>query len=177
MAKFVVAFRDRDTAAKIASLLIESGYDVIRVCTLGDEVKRIFKSGQDGILISGYRLKDRFIDQVIEDIDGNVEILCLAKTENIAKIESNRIFRMQFPITRTKLDAWADMMSQLHYQKIPQRSTDEKIQIQHAKRQLMEEKNMSEPEAHRFLQNLSMKTGLRMAKVAEIVIRHEHFLE
>lgn len=60
MTKFAVAFHDTDTAARIASLLRESGYDVIRTCSSADEVRRTFRLIQDGILIAGVRTINLF---------------------------------------------------------------------------------------------------------------------
>ena len=48
MAKFVVAFRDRADAESVASLLRESGYEVIRVCTaLGEHVLGQYIEGKE----------------------------------------------------------------------------------------------------------------------------------
>jgi response regulator NasT len=174
MAKFVVAFRDRDTAEKIAGLLRENGYEVMRICTAGGEVRRTFKTLQDGILIAGYRLKDEFIDQIAEDLSESVEILCITKPEYIAKIESPRVFRIQLPVTHSVLTAWADMMLQLHGRSRPRRSEPEQQLIEQAKQILMKERNFSEPQAHRFLQNLSMRLGITMAKAAQRIINHDH---
>ncbi len=173
MSKFVVAFRDRDTAEKIAAMLRESGYEVLRICSSGDEIRRTFRMIQDGILISGYRLKDRMLEQAVRDLNENIEILCISDPLNLQKIEMKRIFRLASPVNRTSLTAWADMMSQLHYQRVPERTGSEKELIEKAKKQIMEEMNLGEAEAHRHLQRLSMKLGLRMGQIAERILRHE----
>ncbi len=173
MAKFVVAFRDRDTAEKIACLLKENGYEVLRVCTAGDEVKRTFKMIQDGILISGYRLKDRPIDQVAEDLSERVEVLCISNARNIENLDSRRIFKVAGPVSRPMLTAWADMMTQLHYRNLPRKNESDKSLIDKAKLLIMEEFGFSEAQAHRHLQKLSMKLGIPITKAAEQILRHE----
>jgi len=170
MAKIVVAFRDHTTAESITSLLRESGYEVIRVCTSGNEVKRTFGLIQDGILISGWRLKDRNLDQVIEDLNEHVEVLCISKSAQFANIRSARVFHLSPPVKKSVLAAMADMLIQLHYQKLPRRDDADKQLLDKAKEKIMHEKNMSEQEAHRYLQKLSMRLGIRISQVAEKIL-------
>ncbi|MBR4456426.1 MAG: ANTAR domain-containing protein [Solobacterium sp.] len=172
MAKIVVAFRDRTAAESVSSLLRESGYEVLRICTSGNEVKRAFGLIQDGILISGWRLKDRNLDQVLEDLGEHVEVLCISKTEQFASVRKANVFHISPPVRKSVLAAWADMLIQLHYQKLPHRDEVGREVISEAKRKVMQELKISEQEAHRYLQNLSMRLGIRMEQVAERVLSH-----
>ncbi|MBQ1532931.1 MAG: ANTAR domain-containing protein [Solobacterium sp.] len=171
MAKFVVAFRDRAAAEKIASLLRDSGYDVIKVCTDGDDVKRTFHRIHDGILISGYRLKDTLLPRVAEDLNGHAEVLALLRTDD-ADLSGTGIFVQRLPVSRSELSQWADMLSQLHDHKMPRRDQESRETVSLAKQQLMAERGMTESEAHRYLQRTSMRLGLRMEQVAERILDH-----
>lgn len=173
MTKFAVAFHDTETAERIASLLRESGYDVIRTCSSADEVRRTFRMIQDGILIAGARLRNRSLDEVAADLNEHVEILCLCRPDQFSQISSEKIFRQAMPVTRSALIAWADMLEQLHYQRMPQRPQSDRQMISEAKELIMEQKQMDETEAHRYLQRLSMNFGLPMAKVAERIIKED----
>lgn len=172
MAKFVVAFRDRVTAESVASLLRECGYEVIRVCTSGDEIKRAFRMIQDGILICGPRFKDRTLDQILEDLNEHVEVLCISKPEPGASAISSQVFHLTLPVKKTVLATWADMLIQLHYQKLPHRENSDRERIDEAKQKVMKELNLTEAEAHRYLQQQSMKLGIRMLQVADIILNH-----
>jgi response regulator NasT len=171
MAKFVVAFRDRADAESVASLLRESGYEVIRVCTAGDEIKRAFGMIQDGILICGPRFRDRTLDQILEDLNEHVEVLCISKAEASAGIRSSRVFHLVPPVRKSLLAAWADMLIQLHYQKLPRRENSDRERSEEAKRKVMKELNLTQAEAHRHLQRLSMRLGIRMPQVAEVILK------
>ena len=173
MTKFAVAFHDTDTAARIASLLRESGYDVIRTCSSADEVRRTFRLIQDGILIAGVKLKNRSLDEVAVDLNEHVEILCLCRPDQFSQIISEKIFRQAMPVSKSVLIAWADMLEQLHYQRMPRRPQSDRKMISKAKELIMEQKQMDETEAHRYLQRLSMNLGLPMAKVAEKMIKED----
>lgn len=52
-----------------------------------------------------------------------------------------------------------------------QRSENEKALIHKAKLVLMDRNNMTEPEAHRYLQKTSMNTGTNIIDIAEMVLR------
>lgn len=170
MAKYVVAFRDRLTADSVASMLRECGYEVVRICTSGNEIKRAFGMIQDGILICGPRFKDRTLDQITKDLNEHVEILCIAKPEPGASAISSRIFRLTPPVKKSVLAAWADMLIQLHYQKLPHREDTDQERINEAKKKVMKERNLTEAEAHRHLQKLSMKLGIPMPQVADMIL-------
>ena len=173
MAKIVVAFRDSQAGEQIAGMLRESGYEVMRICSSGNEVKRLFRTFQDGILISGYRFPDGTVDQIADDLSDHIQILCIAKPEYLARISSSRVFRLSPPVKRSVLAAWCDMLVQLHYQTLPHRDDSDKDLITQAKQKLMKEHGMSEYEAHHHLQHLSMRLGLRMVQVAEQILQNQ----
>ena len=173
MTKFAVAFHDGETAERIASFLRGSGYEVIRTCSSADEVRRTFRMIQDGILIAGVRLRNRSLDEVAADLNDHVEILCLCRPDQFSQISSEKIFRQAMPVTRSVLIAWADMLAQLHYQRLPRRTESDRDMIQKAKDIIMEQKQIDETEAHRYLQRLSMNLHQPMSKVAERIVDSE----
>jgi response regulator NasT len=77
------------------------------------------------------------------------------------------------PVTRSVLIAWADMLAQLHYQRLPRRTESDRDMIQKAKDIIMEQKQIDETEAHRYLQRLSMNLHQPMSKVAEHIVDSE----
>lgn len=173
MTKFAVAFHDGETAERITSLLRESGYEVIRTCSSADEVKRTFRMIQDGILIAGVRLRNRSLEEIAADLNEHVEILCLCRPDQFSQISSEKIFRQAMPVTKSVLIDWADMLVQLHYQRLPRRTDSDRDIIRRAKEIIMEQKQMEETEAHRYLQRLSMNLGQPMSKVAERIVSSE----
>ena len=173
MTKIAVAFHEKETAERIASLLRESGYEVIRTCSSADEIKRTFRMIQDGILIAGARLRNRSLDEVAADLNEHVEILCLCRPDQFNQVSSEKIFRLAMPVSKSVLIAWADMLVQLHYQRMPRRTENDKEMIRRAKEFIMEQKQMDETEAHRYLQRLSMNLGQPMSKVAERFVHTE----
>ena len=166
MAKITVAFADKGYAETIAGILSENGYDVFRICTSISEVMRAFGICEDGILVCGFRLKDGTAEQAAEDLGEMTEILMLARHDQCEYPENKRIFRLTLPIRKEVLLSSVDLLSQLHYQKLPHRGRKENETVRKAKKYLMEYRGMTEKEAHQFIQKTSMNRGLRMEQVA-----------
>ena len=138
-----------------------------------------FTSGGSAVIkrveieIAGVKLKNRSLDEVAVDLNEHVEILCLCRPDQFSQIISEKIFRQAMPVSKSVLIAWADMLEQLHYQRMPRRPQSDRKMISKAKELIMEQKQMDETEAHRYLQRLSMNLGLPMAKVAEKMIKED----
>ena len=72
--------------------------------------------------------------------------------------------------------AAVDMLSQLHAMRLPRRTAGEKDLVDNAKRLLMLEKNLTEPEAHRLIQQYAMRHGVKMTDYAAQLLqgRNDH---
>lgn len=170
MARFTVAFADRGMAETIAGILSENGFDVFHVCTGTGEVLRAFNQCEDGILVSGYKLKDGTAEQLAENLNDAAEILVLAKRSQLELLENRRIFRLALPLKKEALLSSADLLVQLHYQKLPHRDPVRNEVIREAKEYLMKQRNMTESQAHQFIQKMSMRSGLRMEQIARQIL-------
>lgn len=170
MAKIAVAFADRAYGENIARILSESGYQVSRVCTSGSEVLRLFHVLQDGVLVCGFRLKDRLVDQLAADLGDHIEILCLSKPQQLDMIETKGIVKIPLPVSKSAFCEAVESLMRLHYDNLPHRSDAADLSVRQAKQYLMKEDGMSEQEAHRFLQKTSMRHGIPMRTVAEIIL-------
>ncbi len=172
MTKITVAFADKKLAEAIASILSPQGYEVFRICTSAAEVLRAFSVCEDGLLITGFRLSDKTVESLLNDLNEKIQILVLDKSEMLELIESRRIFRLQLPIRKEALLSSVEILVQLHYQKLPHRTGSQADAVAKAKEILMNRYDMSEEQAHRFLQKTSMQQGIKMSAAAEYIIRH-----
>jgi hypothetical protein len=59
-----------------------------------------------------------------------------------------------------------EMLSQLHRMRLPRRTGESKDVVNRAKAVLMKQKGLSEPEAHRAMQQYAMNHGMKMADFA-----------
>lgn len=170
MAKIITAFRDRQTARQIAAALEASGLSVFRVCATGNEVMRAFNQCSDGILICGTAFADRTVDSLCEDLGERALVLAVGRPEHLDNCEYPALFRLASPFSRSELIASVNMLAQLHAQRLPRRSGEERALVERAKQKLMDEQHITEEQAHRLLQSESMRRGVKMTESARRVL-------
>ena len=171
MTKVIVAFAEEGQCERIAGALEGAGIPVFRRCLSGAEVMRALNLCQDGVLICGAVLRDRTADGIAEDAGERMLTLVAARPERLALCENVNLFRLPWPFGRAELVSAVRMLLQLHDMRKPSRGEGgEREIIERAKLRLMEERGLSEPEAHRMLQRASMNLGIRMTEAARRIL-------
>ena len=173
MAKIIVAFSEEAQVEKIAGALEESGIAVYRRCRTGNEALRALSVCQDGVVVSGTKFVDRTADELAEDMGSRALMLAVGKPERLAMCENPGVFKLTAPFGRGELASAVRMLMQLQTMRAPHRSTEEEQLVLQAKRLLMELNGLSEPQAHRAIQRISMNLGLRMSDSARRIINGE----
>lgn len=172
MAKITIAFAERKFADAVAEILSGNGFELFRICTSADEVIRAFHTCEDGILVTGYRLKDRTAKELLEDLGDTAEVLILGTHEQLERINAAEAFKLQLPLKKEALLSAVEILAQLHYRNMPHRSEEDSKVVEQAKEVLMK-RGMSEHEAHKFLQKTSMRFGLRMEQTAKRILEEQ----
>ena len=62
------------------------------------------------------------------------------------------------------------MLTQLHRMRLPHRTGENRDTVNRAKAVLMKQEGLSEPEAHRAMQQYAMNHGMRMADFAKRIL-------
>jgi response regulator NasT len=177
MATIVVAFPKIEEAKAIKGLLVRNGYQVAPVCTSGAQAISTAEALSDGIIICGYKLSDMIYTQLYECKPRSFELLLVASKNLWDDCEYNDIVCAAMPIKVNDLLSTLQMMlqSQLRRRRrvrtTPRRHTeDEEKIILEAKTLLMEKNNLTEPEAHLYIQKCSMDSGSSFVESAQMVI-------
>ena len=63
------------------------------------------------------------------------------------------------------------MLSQLHQMQLPKRSSQEQKLVKEAKEILMRRNGLTEPQAHRIMQQHAMRSGIKMADYAAQILK------
>ncbi len=170
MAKIIVAFAQKAVARQAASLLDAAGFPVFRTCATGNEVMRAFNLCQDGILVCGTHFVDRTANDIAYDLDGRALILAVGKADQLAACDHPDLFTLCAPFSKGELTSSVSMLVQLHYKRLPCRPKEEKALIEKAKEKLMREQGLTEEQAHRLLQQQSMRLGVKLAREARRIL-------
>lgn len=177
MASIIVAFPKIEDAKAIKNLLVRNGYDVATPCTTGAQVINLADSLSDGIIICGYKLGDMVYSELYDYKPKSFEMLLVASKNLWSNCINNDIVCLSMPIKVHDLLSTIEMMQQAQIRKRRKkrsqpckRDEEEQKIIDEAKRILMEMNNMSEPEAHRYIQKCSMDSGNSFVESANMVI-------
>ena len=171
MARIVIAGRSAQSREQMASLLSSSGYPVYRLCSSAGELRRVLNDCDDGLLILAGQLPDCSADELFWDYGSQVQILLIARPPVLEACEEAGVFHLTLPTSQQAVLGAVEMLTQLHRMRLPRRSADEKQLVEEAKALLMRRDGLTEPQAHRMLQQAAMSRGLRMADCAAQIIK------
>ncbi len=171
MARIVIAGRSAQSREQMASLLSSSGYPIYRLCSSAGELRRVLNDCDDGLLILAGQLPDCSADELFWDYGSQVQILLIARPPVLEACEEAGVFRLALPTSQQAVLGAVEMLTQLHRMRLPRRSADEKQLVEEAKALLMRRDGLTEPQAHRMLQQAAMSRGLRMADCAAQIIK------
>ncbi len=176
MANVVVVFPKIEDAKSIRSLLVRSGYDVRAICTSGAQALSAADRLGSGVIVCGYKFPDMTYSELYEDLPASFGMLLVASTRVISQgvLEDVLCVAMPFRVNEL-LDSLETVVARLQKRRRekrmspPKRSEEEKQLIEEAKALLMERNHMTEEEAHRYLQKISMDSGRNLVETAQML--------
>lgn len=176
MADIIVVLPKLEDAKNLRKLLIRNGYDVNMVCDSGAQAVSAVNHLDGGVVICGYKLPDMHYFEINDYLPGGFQMLLLASPAKIADCGSDVMcLSMPFKV-QDLLNTLEIMMVQYNRwlkkqkEKVKKRTESDKKVITVAKELLMERNNMTENEAHRYIQKISMDSATNMAETAQMII-------
>lgn len=173
----VIAFPKIENAKSIKSILMKSGYQVDAVCTTGSQALQNTNALEGGILICGYRFQDMISAEIKEYLPSNFEMLLVGSQANTMNREISDVVCLSMPLKVHELLQTVEMMEYTYEKKKKKRRTkpkerteEEKKILWDAKKLLMERNQMTEEEAHRYIQKSSMDSGTGMIETAQMIL-------
>lgn len=177
MLSIIIAFPKIEDANSIKNVLVRNGYGVNATCTTGAQVVGTANELDDGIVICGYRFSDMHYSELNNYLPKGFEMLLIASATKLEECTDNNIVCLSMPIKMQDLLNTLQMMSYNYSrrkkkdkEKPKPRSEVDKAIISKAKLVLMERNNMTEEEAHRYIQKNSMDSGTNMVEMAEMIL-------
>ena len=164
-------------SVRLENILVKNGFSVTAVCTSGAQALSYADEFHDGIIICGYRLADMICSELQQNIPKGFEILLMASQRLLTEVEGGSMVGLAMPLKVHELISTVSMMSQniirrkkKQREKPKQRNEEEAATIAQAKELLMARNNMTEEEAHRYLQKHSMDNSTNMVETAQMVL-------
>lgn len=176
MSGIVVVFPKIEDAQAMKSLLLRSGFDHVHARNTGAAAINLADNIGEGIVISGYRLPDMLYTEIVESLEGRFEMLLVASRQKLLEDDSG-VSKLEMPIKVRDLLNSVEMMDRNLFErtmrskrKPGQRSPQEQSIINQAKAVLMEKNNLSENDAHRYIQKSAMDSGRTMVETASMIL-------
>lgn len=169
---------------ELRTLMLQQGYSSAEYSLSADEARRKLDFFEPELILVNAPLQDELGIEFVLDIADNTDagIIILVKREYLEemqyKLEKVGALILPKPINRTTLLQTARFASQsrksikglkTHNDDLERRMQDRKV-IEKAKWILVEKMNMTEPQAHRYIQKRAMDTRTSQIKVAEEII-------
>lgn len=176
MVNVVVAFPKIEDAKSVRNLLVRNGYDVKAVCVTGAQALTAADRLGSGVIVCGYKFQDMVYSELYEDMPSSFGMLLVASARAIGGGVAEGVLCVAMPLRLGDLlDSLETVIGQMERRRkrkrsmAPQRSEEEKKLIADAKSLLMERNNMTEEEAHRYLQKISMDSGTNLVETAQML--------
>ncbi len=175
MADIIIAFPKLDDAKNLRKLLIRNGYAVNMVCDSGSQIVEAVNRLDGGIVISGYRFSDMHYTEINDYLPKGFQMLLLASPAKLAECDCIRLVTLAMPFkVQDLLNTLEMMMVQYNRwykkQKTKARSENDRKVLMAAKELLMERNQMTEDEAHHYIQKLSMDSSTALVETAEMLL-------
>ena len=171
MTRIIIASAAEESRTKVSRLLASSGFSVFRLCESESELRRAISESQDGLVVLLGSLPGCRADELQWDYRNGLHILQIARPSVLAECENPEVFRLALPTSSQAIVGAVQMLEQLHQMQLPRRSAADKDIVDQAKRLLMQRDGLTEPEAHRALQQYAMNHGMKMADYAAQIIK------
>ncbi len=166
MSQVLIAFEGEKTRQRMTEICESAGLQVAGACGSGAEVLRRCERMSSGVVLCGYKLFDMTAEELHEDLPKGIAMVLLATRIQLEACGCEDICRLAAPAHKSELIDSVRMLLDQQEAPVPQRSTEDKLLITKAKELLMERNQMTEAQAHRFIQKLSMDTGSKMVQTA-----------
>lgn len=173
----IVAFSKADDARNIRMVLNRNGFNAIASCTTGANVLSQLDHLDGGIVVCGYKLADMLYTELADSLPKHFKILLVASESHWNEREESDVVFISMPLKVQALSETLNMMieTQLIQRKKERqqpkvRSEEEQNLIRDAKRLLIEKNNMTEEEAHKYIQKSAMDSGNTLVETASMVM-------
>lgn len=177
MTRIIVAFPKAENGKNIKNVLVRNGYQVVCVCTNGAQVIQEANGLQDGLVLCTYKLPDMIYQELAECLPLGFEMIVISTKDQWSENGTPGIVGLSVPLKIHELLSTVEMVAyNLERKRRKRRSAprkrtrEEQELVDRAKAILMERNQMTEEEAHRYLQKTSMDNGTSFTETAQMIL-------
>lgn len=183
MKSVIIAFSNPLLTDWVGSVLRRNGYNVEFACKTGGDVARVADFCNSMVVVSGFQFPDMTAEDLKVLLNGRLSMVTILLPHQRELVSREDMFCVPYPLSAVDLlqaveklekstayELVASGVIKAGKKKTDERPAEEKLLILKAKKTLMERHEMTESQAHRFLQKSSMDRGLKLIDAARMVI-------
>lgn len=174
MESVIVAFEREKTGERVRDVIESSGVASCLLCRSAAEVKRLVYEQRIGVVICGHKLPDESAELLFSDLPSTCSMLVIAMKSLLDLISEEDIHKLPAPASRGELTSAVQELVRASARAErfvrPLRGREERELVTKAKAYLETRRGMTEEQAHRFLQKISMDHGLKLHEAAKWVL-------
>ena len=177
MTNVIIAFPKIEDAKSMKNLLQRSGYPVLGACSTGAQALGMADGMNSGVLICAYKLPDMMYSELVECLPEGFELLLMASPAHLREKPSDQIVCLSMPLKVHELISTLEMIVQTVERRKrrkknqpKERNQDEREILSQAKSLLGVRNNMTEEEAHKYIQKCSMDSGTNLVETAQMIL-------
>lgn len=181
MINVIVAFSRPEHAKSMKNILVRSGFSVDAVVTTGAQALQYANSLGEGILVCGPKFVDMMYEELREYLPHTFQMLLLAPPDVCRERAVQDVMCLAMPLKVHELISTMETMSytitrmrKKRRMEPKVRSAEEQLLLSDAKELLMARNNMTEEEAHRYIQKRSMDNGTGLVETAQMILSLLH---
>lgn len=177
--RIIIALNNARTSEKLQALLSQEGYEIVALCSSGNDLIRAINKYSPDLALVGYKYKDMSLLDVYEALSNKTNFLAIVNEPYRSYIEEDTdIYCIGTKISNILLTNAIDLIFQSkrrieklkkQVEKLEHTLEDRKI-IEKAKGKIMESSGIAENEAFRYMQKLSMDSGKKMKDIAALIL-------
>lgn len=180
MVNVIVLFPKQEVARSIRNLLVRSGFEVTAVCATGAQVVQRMEGVEEGLVVCGYKCSDMIYSELREYLSGEVKMLLIASRQYLDDCVYPNVIGLSMPLkgyelvekTReivTEISEKQRRRKQRPKQRPKQRTREEVRLLEEVKELLMQNNQITESEAHAYIQQRSMNSGVGLIEMAKMI--------
>lgn len=173
----IIVFPRPENGKNIKRILMQSGFEVKAVCTTGAKALQHMQELSGGIVVCGYHFVDMVYQELYDYLPPGFEMLLVASADICDAREGEDIVCLKTPLRIHELLQTMEMMAgelsrrnRKNKRKPKERSKEEKELLDSAKALLIERNQMTEEQAHRYIQKRSMDNGTNLLETAQMIL-------
>ena len=165
MKDIIIAYPNKEVALRLRALLVGEGFRVSHICALGSSALGAAGEKDAGVIICASLLRDMGAGTLAEQLPADFDVVALSKNGKTEYM--GNLITLTLPLDRQEILQTVAVLVSSSFTR--RKEADEDL-ISNAKLVLMNTQDMTELQAHRFLQKESMRTGLKITDLAQKII-------